>query len=189
MKQVGERLKSKLEEEDLSPSRFSEILGINRSGISHILNNRNKPGFDFLAKVRSNFPDWNIEWLMFGEGEPHRKPADKPQTTNHGRFSENRSVNTTSENEYSRSLMAELKEMKSELHELKKQQKEVSRSSMEQPERKEQKSQPQFHQASLFDSEQNESRTNHDVRVQKKVLKTILIYSDGTFDIFSNNLK
>ena len=42
------RLQQFLEVEQLSPARLSEIMGIQRSGLSHILSGRNKPGFDFI---------------------------------------------------------------------------------------------------------------------------------------------
>ena len=45
------RLQQFLQAENLSPSRFADQIGIQRSGMSHILSGRNKPGFDFIEKI------------------------------------------------------------------------------------------------------------------------------------------
>ena len=68
------RLQRFLELEQLSPARLADILGIQRSGISHILSGRNKPGYDFLYKMTQKFPTLNIEWLISGKGKVYKEP-------------------------------------------------------------------------------------------------------------------
>ena len=74
---MNERLKQFLAMENLSPARFAEVMGIQRSGISHLLAGRNKPSFEFLQKMMTAYPDINYEWLILGKGRPYK--SDRPQ--------------------------------------------------------------------------------------------------------------
>ncbi len=65
---MKERLIQLLDLEQLSPSKFADIIGVQRSSISHVLSGRNKPSFDFLQKTLKAFPALNASWLMMGEG-------------------------------------------------------------------------------------------------------------------------
>jgi transcriptional regulator with XRE-family HTH domain len=53
----------------ISPSQFADELGVQRSGISHILSERNKPSLEFIHKVLLKYKEVNPEWLMTGKGE------------------------------------------------------------------------------------------------------------------------
>jgi transcriptional regulator with XRE-family HTH domain len=61
--------------EKLSPTRFAEIIGVQRSSISHILSGRNKPSFDVIQSILVKFPKLNPDWLIVGNGEIYRKPV------------------------------------------------------------------------------------------------------------------
>jgi len=74
---MKDRLIQFLHSEQISPARFADILGVQRSGISHLLSGRNKPGFDFIEKMLVKFPDLNAEWLITGKGKTY-KGADAP---------------------------------------------------------------------------------------------------------------
>ena len=65
---MKDRLTQFLQFEQLSPARFADILGVQRSGISHLLSGRNKPGFDLIEKMLVKFPDLSAEWLITGKG-------------------------------------------------------------------------------------------------------------------------
>ena len=73
------RLQRFLELEQLSPARLADILGIQRSGISHILAGRNKPGYDFFYKMNKKFPTLNIEWLISGAGKIYKELLPLPK--------------------------------------------------------------------------------------------------------------
>lgn len=51
-----------------SSSSFAEKIGVQRSGISHILSGRNKPSLDFVLKILSSFPEVELYWLLNGKG-------------------------------------------------------------------------------------------------------------------------
>ena len=67
MDSIGLRLKQYIEEKDLSPIEFSEQVGIQRSSLSHLYSGRNKPSIDLLLKIKNQFPDINLEWLITGD--------------------------------------------------------------------------------------------------------------------------
>lgn len=69
---MNNRLQQFLELENLTPAKLADILGVQRSGLSHILSGRNKPGFEFITKLLSKFPRINSEWLLMGRGKPYK---------------------------------------------------------------------------------------------------------------------
>ncbi len=52
----------------LSASALADAIGVQRSGISHLVSGRNKPGLDFILKLSERFPEVNLYWLLKGEG-------------------------------------------------------------------------------------------------------------------------
>jgi len=65
---MKERLIQLLDLEQLSPSKFADIIGVQRSSVSHVISGRNKPSYDFLQKTLTAFPGLNAEWLILGQG-------------------------------------------------------------------------------------------------------------------------
>ena len=61
--------------EGLTSSMLADEMGIQRSGISHILSGRNYPSFDFLQKLLTRFPKLNAEWLILGQGSMYKTTA------------------------------------------------------------------------------------------------------------------
>ena len=64
---MNRRLQQFLELENLSPARLADMLGVQRSGVSHILSGRNKPGFDFIQKLLTKFPSLSADWFLTGK--------------------------------------------------------------------------------------------------------------------------
>ncbi len=58
------RIKSLISVKNLTASQFADLLGVQRSNISHILSGRNKPSLDFILKVSEHFPAVSLEWLI-----------------------------------------------------------------------------------------------------------------------------
>lgn len=80
-----ERFKKILEHYRISPSQLAEKVDVQRSNISHILSERNKPSLDLIQKILTTFPDLESDWLLFGKGEmlkqkevKEKKPDVKP---------------------------------------------------------------------------------------------------------------
>jgi len=79
---MQKRLQEILTNERLTPARFAELVGVQRSSVSHILSGRNKPSLDFLQKTLINFEHINPDWLISGNGPYKRpKPSDIQETS------------------------------------------------------------------------------------------------------------
>jgi len=93
---IQDRVKLIVKANNLTSSEFADRIGIKRSNLSHVLNGRNKPGLDFLAKVIITFPNVNASWLLTGEQRDgnlqedaapatvsHKESPDKSQMNDH----------------------------------------------------------------------------------------------------------
>ena len=61
------RLEYLMEYHSLNASTFADKIGVQRSGISHLLSGRNKPSLDFVMKITGEFPEVNLYWLLEGK--------------------------------------------------------------------------------------------------------------------------
>lgn len=61
---MKEKLDILLKNKGLSATSLARMLGIQPSGLSHILSGRNKPSFDLVVKILRTFPDLNPDWLL-----------------------------------------------------------------------------------------------------------------------------
>lgn len=57
-----------LDHYNLSASTFAEKINVQRSSLSHLLSGRNKPSLDFVLKIVEVFPEVDLYWLLFNEG-------------------------------------------------------------------------------------------------------------------------
>lgn len=62
------RLEKILEYYGLSAAAFADKIGVQRSGISHLLAGRNKPSLEFVLRIIKTFPEVNLYWLLDGKG-------------------------------------------------------------------------------------------------------------------------
>lgn len=74
---MNERLKQFLAAENISNTQFANTLGVAKASISHILNGRNKPGYDFIQSIIEHYPSLNIEWLLIGKGKMYKGLANE----------------------------------------------------------------------------------------------------------------
>ena len=65
---LAKRLQKVIDFYGESASSFAEKIGVQRSGISHLLSGRNKPSLDFILKVLSSYPEVEMYWLLNGKG-------------------------------------------------------------------------------------------------------------------------
>ncbi|NPD45431.1 helix-turn-helix transcriptional regulator [Lentimicrobium sp. S6] len=73
-----ERIKLLLSVKNLSPAQLALSIGVQRSGISHILSGRNKPSLDFVLKILESYPEINESWLLVGHGEMLKSNLQNP---------------------------------------------------------------------------------------------------------------
>ncbi len=72
---MKERILAFLKAENKSSSQFAEDIGVQPSGISHILSGRNKPSLDFVIKMLEKYPFISTQWLLFGKGSMYNEPS------------------------------------------------------------------------------------------------------------------
>lgn len=76
---MNTRLKQFLAAENITQAQFADRINVVRASVSHVLAGRNNPSFDFIKAMMAQYPNLNIEWLMFGKGkmykENHQSPA------------------------------------------------------------------------------------------------------------------
>jgi transcriptional regulator with XRE-family HTH domain len=73
---MKDRIAKVISHESITPSKFADIIGVQRSSISHILSGRNNPGLDFLNKILIHFPHISGDWLITGQGDMLKKAAN-----------------------------------------------------------------------------------------------------------------
>lgn len=74
---MKERILKVMEKEGLTPSKFAETIGIQRSAMSHIISGRNNPSLDVFMKILEKFTYIDSDWLLFGKGEMMKTPTSK----------------------------------------------------------------------------------------------------------------
>lgn len=65
---MEERIKKFMEYKGISPSELADSIGVQRSNVTHVLKNRNKPSFQFIEKMLQIYPELNAKWLLLGTG-------------------------------------------------------------------------------------------------------------------------
>lgn len=65
---INDRISELIKFLDQSPTGFADEIGIQRSGLSHILKGRNKPSLDMVQKIVARYPEINLTWLVNGTG-------------------------------------------------------------------------------------------------------------------------
>lgn len=100
---MKERIIEFLKSENKSSAQFAEEIGVQPSGISHILSGRNNPSLDFMVKMLEKYKFLSTDWLLFGKGTMYRdnsvptlseSPAqtlfDQPETISVSRTTNNK---------------------------------------------------------------------------------------------------
>lgn len=83
---IKDRIAHIIRAKNLTAAEFAVRLGIQPSNVSHLLAGRNNPSLDFVKKLKETFPEYNLDWIIFGNGpmtlsEPFadsRRSQDEP---------------------------------------------------------------------------------------------------------------
>lgn len=70
---MKERIIEFLKAENKSSAQMAQELGVQPSGISHIISGRNNPSLDFVMKMLDKYRHLSTEWLLFGKGSMYRE--------------------------------------------------------------------------------------------------------------------
>jgi len=71
---MKDRLLEFLRKENKSSAQLAEEIGVQASGISHILSGRNNPSLDFILKMLEKYQFLSSDWLLFGKGSMYKEP-------------------------------------------------------------------------------------------------------------------
>jgi len=70
---MKDRILQFLKSENKSSAQFAEEIGVQASGISHILSGRNNPSLDFVIKMLQRYSFISVDWLLFGRGSMYKE--------------------------------------------------------------------------------------------------------------------
>ena len=79
-KNILNRIKKIIEENNLSNSEFAEKIGIPKSSVTHLLSERNNPSLDIIIKISGAFENISTDYLIFGQ-ENQVKPTIQHSNT------------------------------------------------------------------------------------------------------------
>jgi len=78
---VGQRISQLIAHLGISKNAFAISLDKTATVIQHLVDERNKPGFDLLCKIFEVYPSVSKDWLMQGEGTMFAATVDPADTT------------------------------------------------------------------------------------------------------------
>jgi len=87
---MKERIIEFLRKENKSAAHLAEEIGVQPSGISHILSGRNKPSLDFVIKMLERYPYIRTDWLLFGKGAMYMEQSMQDLFTDQADIKDNR---------------------------------------------------------------------------------------------------
>lgn len=88
MDNMKDRIAHIMRSKNLKATDFAAMLGIQPSGVSHVLAGRNKPSLDFVKRIKETFPEYNLDWIIFGIGpmtssDPYKEAFNEAQKEVH----------------------------------------------------------------------------------------------------------
>ncbi|MCX7697704.1 MAG: helix-turn-helix domain-containing protein [Bacteroidales bacterium] len=96
---MNEKIQMIIDWAKMSPSAFCDMIGIQRSALTHIMNGRNKPSLTLIEKILRKFPEINPDWLILDRGPMLREKTnsenqiDKNETNNNVNIKELKCTN------------------------------------------------------------------------------------------------
>ena len=75
-KNILNRIKKIISDNNLSNSEFAEKIGIPKSSVSHLLSERNNPSLDVIIKISEIFEDISTDYLIFGYESNKEIPSE-----------------------------------------------------------------------------------------------------------------
>lgn len=66
--EMKDRIAHIIRAQNLTAAEFALRLGIQPSNISHLLSGRNNPSLEFVKKLKETFPEYSLDWIIFGRG-------------------------------------------------------------------------------------------------------------------------
>lgn len=94
---MKDRIKQIIDYKGISAGELADLLDVQRSNVSHILNGRNKPGAVFIERFLLTFPEVNARWLLTGKEDMLNTISNNTNETTPAR-DDNTSIGSETEN-------------------------------------------------------------------------------------------
>ena len=75
-KNILNRIKKVISDNNLSNSEFAEKIGIPKSSVTHLLSERNNPNLDVITKISETFEHISTDYLIFGHENDIKTPLE-----------------------------------------------------------------------------------------------------------------
>ena len=75
-KNILNRIKKIISDNNLSNSEFAEKIGIPKSSVTHLLSERNNPSLDVIIKISETFENISTDYLIFGYENDTETPSE-----------------------------------------------------------------------------------------------------------------
>lgn len=92
---MKDRILTIMEAHKMNASTFADKIGVGRPTLHHIISGRNQAGVEVIKKICKEFPDVELKWLMFGEGEYIPQVQETVQEDLFGSLSDSNEFDTT----------------------------------------------------------------------------------------------
>jgi transcriptional regulator with XRE-family HTH domain len=76
---IGKRIRELIYDLRLSQVEFANKIEKFPQYVSDIVNEKKNPGIDFINKIMEQFPQVNLDWLLYGKGQKFKYNADNLQ--------------------------------------------------------------------------------------------------------------
>lgn len=147
----------------MTPAHFADYIEIGRAVISHILNGRNKPSLEVITKILTKIDYIDSNWLLTGEGNMLRNDFTPKSST------ERTMLNVTKQTDLFDNIQMpenDISNTSVNNTNVKRKENELSRPKIE-------------------DKYLNNQQIIYQNKVDKKITKIIIYYSDNTFETFN----
>ena len=73
---MKERILQIMRRENMTQQEFAKAIEVSPASLSNIFNGKTNPTNNHVSAIHRRFPDININWLMFGEGDMYTSLPD-----------------------------------------------------------------------------------------------------------------
>ena len=74
---MKERILQIMRRENMTQQEFAKAIEVSPASLSNIFNGKTNPTNNHVSAIHRRFPDININWLMFGEGDMYTTVSDE----------------------------------------------------------------------------------------------------------------
>lgn len=73
--EMKDRIRQLMEDQNLSQQEFAQRLNLSAASLSSIFTGRTNPTNKHVLAIHHAFPEVNVNWLLFGEGDKFNNPS------------------------------------------------------------------------------------------------------------------